>query len=183
MLDAREQDVLQHQTPLTIQDLESYAEDTASQLLYLQLAAAGVVSRDADHAASHLGKAIGISLLLRGTPYQASKRRSYMPVELCSQHNVPQEDIYRGKVTEGLCDVTLAVASAAMGHLTEARQLASKLAPAASHVMQQGTLAGLYLDAVEKKGFNVFDPGLADGGVSPLKRVLALKWNMMRNTF
>jgi NADH dehydrogenase [ubiquinone] 1 alpha subcomplex assembly factor 6 len=41
LLDAREADVLQHQTPLTVQDLESYAENTASQLLYLQLAAAG----------------------------------------------------------------------------------------------------------------------------------------------
>jgi NADH dehydrogenase [ubiquinone] 1 alpha subcomplex assembly factor 6 len=41
LLDAREADVLQHQTPLTLQDLESYAENTASQLLYLQLAAAG----------------------------------------------------------------------------------------------------------------------------------------------
>lgn len=41
MLDAREQDVLFHQTPLTVQELETYAENTASQLLYLQLAAAG----------------------------------------------------------------------------------------------------------------------------------------------
>jgi NADH dehydrogenase [ubiquinone] 1 alpha subcomplex assembly factor 6 len=42
MLDAREQDVLSPQPPLTLQDLEGYAESTASQLLYLQLAAAGV---------------------------------------------------------------------------------------------------------------------------------------------
>lgn len=57
--------------------------------------APGVTSKEADHAASHLGKAIGISLLLRGTPYHASKRRSYLPVELCVQHAVSQEDIYR----------------------------------------------------------------------------------------
>lgn len=41
MLDAREADALAHQTPLTLGDLEAYAEATASQLMYLQLAAAG----------------------------------------------------------------------------------------------------------------------------------------------
>jgi NADH dehydrogenase [ubiquinone] 1 alpha subcomplex assembly factor 6 len=43
ILDAREQDLLVSQPPLRLDDLESYAENTASQLLYLQLAAAGEV--------------------------------------------------------------------------------------------------------------------------------------------
>eukprot|EP00775_Hariotina_reticulata_P004108 gene4108-4354_t len=143
LLDTREADALHHQTPLTIQELES------------------VVSREADHAASHLGKAIGISLLLRGTPYQASKRRSYLPVELCVQHAVSQEDVYRGVVSEGMRDVTLAVASVAMGHLQEARGLAGKLPPAAPQVLLQAVLAGQYLKALEKAGFNPFDPHLS----------------------
>lgn len=143
---------------------------------------AGVGSREADHAASHLGKAIAMALLLRGTPYQASKRCSYLPLELCSQHKVSQEDIYRGTVSDGLCDVTFAVAAAAMGHLQEARKLVKQLPPVAAQVMQQGTLAGLYLNALEKAGFNVFDPKLREGGVSPLRRVVALKWNMWRGT-
>jgi NADH dehydrogenase [ubiquinone] 1 alpha subcomplex assembly factor 6 len=41
MLDAREQDLVAPAPPLTLTDLESYAENTASQLLYLQLGAAG----------------------------------------------------------------------------------------------------------------------------------------------
>jgi hypothetical protein len=41
ILDAREADVLSSQPPLTLGDLEQYAESTASQLLYLQLATAG----------------------------------------------------------------------------------------------------------------------------------------------
>lgn len=60
------------------------------QLLYLQLAAAGVQSRDADHAASHLGKAVGIATLLKGAAYHASRRRSYLPIDLCAQHRVSQ---------------------------------------------------------------------------------------------
>jgi hypothetical protein len=41
ILDAREQDLVQPQPPVTLQELEQYAESTASQLLYLGLAAAG----------------------------------------------------------------------------------------------------------------------------------------------
>jgi phytoene/squalene synthetase len=103
-------------------------------------------------------------------------------LELCSQHKVSQEDIYRGNVTEGLCDVTFAVAAAAMGHLQEAKTLLQQLPASAAQVTQQGTLAGLYLKALEKAGFNVFNQGLSEGGVSPLRRVIALKWNMLRGT-
>jgi NADH dehydrogenase [ubiquinone] 1 alpha subcomplex assembly factor 6 len=37
-------------------DLEQYAEDSASSLLYLSLECGGVSDQNADHAASHLGK-------------------------------------------------------------------------------------------------------------------------------
>lgn len=55
-----------------------------------QLAAAGVRHADADHAASHLGRAVGLTTLLRGTPAHAAARRSYLPVDLCAQHRVSQ---------------------------------------------------------------------------------------------
>jgi hypothetical protein len=60
------------------------------QLLYLQLGAAGGASKEADHAASHVGKAVGLTTLLRGTRYHASHRRSYLPIDLCAQHGVSQ---------------------------------------------------------------------------------------------
>lgn len=81
--------------PLTLEDLEAHCEATASQLLYAQLAAAGVKSRDADHAASHLGKAYGLAMALRGAPFQASRRRSVLPVEVCARCKVSQESIFR----------------------------------------------------------------------------------------
>ena len=60
------------------------------QLLYLQLAAAGVASKEADHAASHLGKAVGITTLLKGTAFHASSRRSYLPLDWCADQRVSQ---------------------------------------------------------------------------------------------
>ena len=36
----------------------------------------------ADHAASHIGKALGLTTVLRAIPYHAQRRRVYLPVEL-----------------------------------------------------------------------------------------------------
>jgi hypothetical protein len=41
--------------PQTVQDLEDYAEHTASSLLYLALESLGIKNIHADHVASHLG--------------------------------------------------------------------------------------------------------------------------------
>lgn len=46
--------------PETIEELEKYAEDTVSTLLYMTLQAGGIRSTAADHAASHAGKASGL---------------------------------------------------------------------------------------------------------------------------
>eukprot|EP00967_Tisochrysis_lutea_P035605 scaffold42697_cov17-Tisochrysis_lutea.AAC.1 len=110
-----------------------------SELLYLQLASANIQSREADHAASHLGKAVGIATLLKGTKYHGERRRSYLPVELCAKHGVSQErhEIEPGddkdctdlcaQPSDGMCDVVLAVASVAKNHLDEARALAGRI--------------------------------------------------------
>ncbi|KAJ9505397.1 hypothetical protein QJQ45_009574 [Haematococcus lacustris] len=135
LLEAREADALDTQPPLAVDGLEQYAEGTASQLLYLQLAAVGVQSREADHAASHLGKAVGIATLLRGLPYHAARRRSYVPMDLAVKYGVSQEDVYAGSSSEGMRDVALSIASVAKQHLDEARAFAPKLPRTACAVM------------------------------------------------
>lgn len=49
----------------TIEDVETYTENTVSTVYYLLLSIAGVTNLHADHAASHLGKAQGITNILR----------------------------------------------------------------------------------------------------------------------
>jgi len=39
----------------------------------------GVKDVQADHAASHLGKAIGVATLLRSTPFHGNKGKVYIP--------------------------------------------------------------------------------------------------------
>lgn len=42
----------------------------------------GVKNVHADHAASHIGKAQGLTTLLRATPYHAQQRRVYLPIDI-----------------------------------------------------------------------------------------------------
>ncbi|KAG7999288.1 NADH dehydrogenase (ubiquinone) complex I [Nibea albiflora] len=44
---------------------------------------AGIKDVHADHAASHIGKAQGIVTCLRATPYHSSRRKVYLPMDIC----------------------------------------------------------------------------------------------------
>ncbi|GBF92775.1 hypothetical protein Rsub_05394 [Raphidocelis subcapitata] len=184
IIDAREEEFGRDKPPLTLEELEERCEATSGQLLYLTLAAGGIASRDADHAASHLGKAAGISLALRGTPFQAARRRALLPLEVCARHKVSQEEIFRGPPAgEELRDAALELGSAARAHLSECRALAPRLPPGAAPLLLPAVLVGEYLRALEARGFDPFDPGLPAGGVSPLRRTLLLKWHALRGTY
>ena len=187
LLDAREADLLDPQPPLELSGLESYAESTATQLLLLQLGAAGIANRDADHAVSHLGKAIGITTLLKGTAYHASRRRSYLPLDLCAQYGVSQEDLYSGRSSEGLRDVVLKVASVAKAHLDESRSLKPKLPPVllSSGLMLPSVACEAYLRALETANFDPFDARLLSTNERPpgLMHVLRIKWMLMSKSY
>ncbi|KAG0627829.1 hypothetical protein M758_2G231000 [Ceratodon purpureus] len=103
LLEARMMD-LDSTSPLSIAEVERYAEDTASSLLYLTLEASGVRNTSADHAASHIGKTAGMGLLLRASPYHGARRRSYIPLETAAKYGLAQEEMYRGQKLEALAN-------------------------------------------------------------------------------
>ncbi|XP_053093450.1 NADH dehydrogenase (ubiquinone) complex I, assembly factor 6 isoform X2 [Pangasianodon hypophthalmus] len=82
IIDEREKD-MEDRAYRNLQELEAYAENTQSSLLYLLLETLGVKDVHADHAASHIGKAQGIVTCLRATPYHSQKRRVYLPMDIC----------------------------------------------------------------------------------------------------
>lgn len=84
LVDARERD-LDGAAPATLGDVEGYGEATQSSLLYLCLEALGVRDVHADHAASHIGKAMGIATLLRALPVHARLGQQYLPTELLAK--------------------------------------------------------------------------------------------------
>lgn len=46
-------------------------------------AISGVKDIHADHAASHIGKAQGIITCLRATPYHCTRRKVFLPMDIC----------------------------------------------------------------------------------------------------
>jgi NADH dehydrogenase [ubiquinone] 1 alpha subcomplex assembly factor 6 len=175
--DARVRDAemgLENQTPGSVAFLEAYAESTSSSVLYLQLDLGGTRDTSADHAASHLGKALGMVNLLRGTPAHAKQRRLYLPLDVCAKHGAVAEDVFRGKNTEAIKDATHEVASVAKAHLDSSRGMASTLRGVARKgsassstpvkpetVFLPAIAASTYLEKLERVDFDAFHPSLA----------------------
>ena len=133
----------------TLSTLESYAENTYSTLLYLTLQAIPLNSLTADHLASHLGKATGISTVLRGLPLVAfpppppthhmsntkGKPMSsppqgavLLPLDIMAETGVQEERVLReGPSAPGLRDAVFQVATRANDHLITAREMLKDL--------------------------------------------------------
>ncbi|XP_069477488.1 NADH dehydrogenase (ubiquinone) complex I, assembly factor 6 isoform X3 [Ambystoma mexicanum] len=126
IIDEREKN-LDDRAYRTIQELEKYAENTQSSLLYLTLETLGVKDVHADHAASHIGKAHGIITCLRAVPYHSSQRKVFLPMDICMMHDVSQEDFIRGSLEKQVRDVAFDIASQAHVHLEHVRRIKSKI--------------------------------------------------------
>ncbi|XP_070604146.1 NADH dehydrogenase (ubiquinone) complex I, assembly factor 6 isoform X2 [Erythrolamprus reginae] len=143
-----------------IGELETYAENTQSALLYLTLETLGVRDIHADHAASHIGKAHGIVTCLRATPYHASRRKMFLPMDICMLHDVSQEDFIRNKEAKKIKDIVYDIASQAHVHLEHARSF-KKNVPAKAFPAFLCTVAiEDYLHKIQKADFNIFHPSL-----------------------
>uniref|UniRef100_V9L821 NADH dehydrogenase (ubiquinone) complex I, assembly factor 6 n=1 Tax=Callorhinchus milii TaxID=7868 RepID=V9L821_CALMI len=143
-----------------IQELESYAENTQSSLIYLMLEVLGVKNVHADHAASHIGKAQGIVTCLRATPYHSTRRKVYLPVDICLLHGVSQEDFIRGSREKNVRDVIFDVASQAHVHLQHARSFCKDVPLKAHPAFLQTVVLDRYLNRIRKVDFDVFHPSL-----------------------
>ncbi len=71
----------------------------------------------ADHAASHIGKALGLVTLLRSVPHNALRQRVQVPVELLVRHRVSQQELLRGSAEKHVKDLVFDVAGSANAHL------------------------------------------------------------------
>lgn len=130
--------------------LETYAENTYSTLLYLTLSALPLTSLTADHLASHIGKAAGITAVLRGLPLIAfppppnhhsnplglgggpagggRQGAVTLSLDVLLSAGVKEEEVFRqGADAPGLRDAVFAVATRASDHLITARQMLKNL--------------------------------------------------------
>ncbi|KAK6509504.1 hypothetical protein TWF481_004245 [Arthrobotrys musiformis] len=170
LLSAREQ-YLSNQSYTTLDALESYSESTYSSLHYLSLEALDYKSTSLDHVASHIGKACGITAVLRGTPLLAApgpnspQAAVLLPVDICAKHGLRQEDVIRhGGNAPGLKDTVFEIATRANDHLITAREMLKRAGDEGKGMAFTTFLpavpVSLYLGRLEKVDFDVFDPSL-----------------------
>ncbi|KAM9050853.1 NADH dehydrogenase (ubiquinone) complex I, assembly factor 6 isoform 2-T2 [Megaptera novaeangliae] len=143
-----------------IQELENYAENTQSSLLYLTLEILGIKDLHADHAASHIGKAQGIVTCLRATPYHGSRRRVFLPMDICMLHGVSQEDFLRKSQDKNVRDVVYDMASQAHLHLKHARSFHKSVPVKAFPAFLQTVAVEDYLKKIQQVDFDIFHPSL-----------------------
>ncbi|KAI8979039.1 isoprenoid synthase domain-containing protein [Pilobolus umbonatus] len=144
---------------MTMKDMENYAENTHSCILYLQLESLGIKDVNTDHVVSHLGKVNGITTFLRSIPFHISQNRLVLPAEITAKHHISQENVLRGDTT-GMEDAVYDVATAAYDQLLTARSLLKSVPSAAMPVLLSAVSNARYLENLEKANFNVFDRSL-----------------------
>ncbi|XP_078690005.1 NADH dehydrogenase (ubiquinone) complex I, assembly factor 6-like [Branchiostoma floridae x Branchiostoma belcheri] len=140
--------------------LEDYSEQTVSSVLYLTLEILGIKDVHADHAASHIGKAIGICTALRAAPYLANRRRVFLPMDVMIQCGVSQEDIVRGRQDQKVKDVMYEIASLSHSHLEKARSLKKDVPKKSMSAFLPALSCDFYLKRIQKADFNIFDSSL-----------------------
>jgi phytoene/squalene synthetase len=77
----------------TLAEAEVFAEQTNSTMLYLALEAVGVRDVHADHAASHVGKAVGLCAMLRSLPVHCRQGQVFLPAALLAKHGIRPIDL------------------------------------------------------------------------------------------
>jgi len=166
IINARQKDISVRQ-PFSLKEIEDYAEQTSSSLLYLNLELLNI-NRDpnSDHAASHLGIATGLVILLKALPYHLKAKQLYLPMELTTKHSISQESLFRGEFSDKLKDVVYDIANTARSHLDLSRELQPKLKKPAHVALLSAGFMSDFLSRLEKNDFNPIDPNLLNKTVS-----------------
>ncbi|KAL1458744.1 hypothetical protein WDU94_008863 [Cyamophila willieti] len=154
---------------LNLEELETHSENVVSCLFYLQLQVAGISDLQADHTLSHIGKAQGITNILRSVPY--IPRTSPLPLDILATHKVSQEMLIRQDTSKATQDAVFQIASAAKIHLDKARSLKAKLPPPALPFLLPSIAVTSYLERLQRAEFNLFHPHL---------KVRDLLWNNVK---
>ncbi|GJJ15656.1 hypothetical protein Clacol_009934 [Clathrus columnatus] len=153
----------------TVEALTAHAESTYCTLLYLLLSLRNLSDSSGmfSHAASHIGVAQYITVLLRAFSFHASKGRLVIPLEVAAKHNLRQEEVFRnfrtpGGHIHGLENAVYDLAVIANDHLVTARSMFKdhKFPSEATPVFLTGVPVSLYLSRLEEVNFDILHPSL-----------------------
>lgn len=160
----------------TVEQLEQHVETSTSSIYYLLLKICGIEDLNADHAASHLGKAQGISNMIRTLIALKSNQNRGMaaippiPQEILFKHGCSYEQILRQRDNDvGVQNCIFDVASVANIHLEKSRKLGNKLTLAAKHVLLPAAGVERFLNRLQAANFQLNNERLTKrDGLLPL---------------
>lgn len=175
MIDAREAD-LAPTPPARIEDLLSYAADSSGTLVELMLQALGVTGEGSEEAARAVGTAYALVGLARAIPFHARARRTYIPESVLAEHGLTAEDLFRTASPAALPGAVGEIARLARLHLVEARELAGSVPRRAAPALLSATVAEAYLGRLERAGYDVFAPSVAERPPGLVWRLAAKAW-------
>ena len=178
-------------------DMEAMAEGVDGNILFLANTVARAAAKEEDtnvdefeHAASHIGKAVGIVRMIQNSPMLAAERKSVLPMELCLKFGLVMEDLFRGNSSEQLRDTIHAVASVAHGHLAQARDVRhirmEKIPKSSRPILLPAIVAQQYLDLLEQREFDIFHPDVQNidsGGFRQLRLQMLLTYSSLVGKF
>eukprot|EP00088_Acartia_fossae_P033801 TRINITY_DN3465_c0_g1_i16.p1 TRINITY_DN3465_c0_g1~~TRINITY_DN3465_c0_g1_i16.p1 ORF type:complete len:309 (-),score=-0.34 TRINITY_DN3465_c0_g1_i16:40-966(-) len=145
----------------SLEEVDAYGKGAFSSVYLLLLEIMNNDCGHLKHAAAALGKCEGLITLLRGTPYNASQRRVYLPTNMLMERNLSSQNVIRdGHENEDLREVFEIIAHRAEEHLNSARLRKKYIKRDGAKVLLPALVADSYLDALSKVKCNVFDPKL-----------------------
>jgi len=160
LIDAREQD-LADEPPATLAALEAYAEESSAPLIALALEALGAREPGLGAMIRDVGIGYALAGLLRATPFHARTGRTYIPTDIATRYGFDPADYTAARTSPGLRAAVRNIADAAAQHLHTAREHRADVPRAALPALLPAVVAGRYLAALERAGYDPFAPALA----------------------
>ena len=142
----------------TMAVLEGYINDTSSALFSLGARIAGCVSDEIEHVARHAGLAQGMAQVLAALPLDASRRQSFVPLQLLESNGSDLEQVFAGKQTPKLRAALDQLIGEAQAHLKTALALLTNAPPQARPVFLPLALVGRSLQHMSRADHDPFMP-------------------------
>jgi NADH dehydrogenase [ubiquinone] 1 alpha subcomplex assembly factor 6 len=158
----------------SMEELEIFAENTRSLLIYMTLNLLQIDDRDAFIAASHVGRGVGIVDVLKKMPALIKVNVNQIPSDLVYKHGASMITLWdrHGQIKDQFFDCILEIAAYAKKHIEIARGFQQKL-PKNTHIaFLQAVEAYEWLLELEQYNFDVFEPNLAKISTRKIPKIM-----------
>lgn len=179
LIDARALD-LEEGAPETLAKLVDYAEGTAGGLVQLALEVLGETGEAGLEAGRQIGIAWALCGLLRAVPFQARRKRIFLPLALQQETGLDLRDFFELRPSEAARQATRQVADEAGRRLRLSREARPEISSAGRSALMLGVLADGYLKRLGRAGYDPFDARLA---AAPRGNAWRLAFAALRRTY